>query len=124
MKLNKIMSIRRIFNEHLNEKLSVNLSYKIMKFMKASDNEDAFYSAEMQKLIEEFAEKDKDGKLIRQGNGVKIMPEKIKECQQTAEKLNETEIEKPNINFTIEELGELKLSVSEMYVLDEIIKGE
>lgn len=124
MKIIQLIKARRVFNSCANEKLSVALAYKLVKFIKASDAEDSFYNTEMQKIIEQYAEKDECGRVVTTQNGVKIIKEKLQECNSAIDNLSNYEVEAPNIMFTIGELSELKLSMSEMYILDEVIKEE
>ena len=88
MKLNKLIGIRNILVAHANDRVYAKVAYKMMKFIKASEDEDAFYNTKLKELIEE------------------------------------TDVECPNIHFHIEELSGLKLSMSEMYAIDEIIIEE
>lgn len=54
MKLNKLLQVRRVLSEHANEPIPTMLAYKILKFMKSSDTEGAFYDAKLQEIIEQY----------------------------------------------------------------------
>lgn len=41
MKLDKLIQLRKTISAHAHEAISAPLAYKMMKFLKASDNEDA-----------------------------------------------------------------------------------
>ncbi len=122
MKLNQLINIRKIFNEHSQEKLSVPLAYKMMKFIKATEEDNAFYDERIKAIIELYAVKDEKGKPVTEGGGIKIVESSIAQCNKEVMELSDHEVEAPKITFTLSELTELKLSASEMYALDEIIK--
>ena len=74
-------------------------------------------------LITTYAAKDSSGNPVVNDNGaVKIIQDKLKEAGVAMNELNNTEVDKPNIKFTLEELEELKLSIGDMYLLDEFIE--
>lgn len=124
MKLNKILQVRKVLSEHANEPIPTMLAYKILKFMKLSDTEGAFYDQKFKEIIDKYAKRDSNGKVQSAGEQIRIMPDKIKECQEAIIDLENTEIDAPKITFTIEELTPINFSVSELYLLDEIIIEE
>lgn len=122
MELNILLQARNIFMGHQNDKMSAMLAYKIMKFIKGSDNEEEFYRTKLNDIIQEYGEKNEDGKPAFDENGnVKIANGKIKECQEAIDVLEKTDVEKPAIEFRIEELAELRLSPKDIFVLDSFI---
>ncbi len=124
MKLNILLQARKALMQRAQEKISTALSYKMMKFMKASADEDAFYNTKFKEIITKYAEKDENGNPVEQNGGIKIIKDKIEDCQKEINAIGETEIEKPKITFTVWELEELKLSMAEVFALDEFIEGE
>lgn len=124
MKLNKLLQVRRVLSEHANEPIPTMLAYKILKFMKASDTEGAFYDAKLQEIIEKFGKKDENGNITYANGRVSVNSENIDECQKAIRELGETEIEAPTITFTVRELTPINFSVSELYSLDEFIIEE
>jgi hypothetical protein len=122
MELNEILEARKTLANHVNDKVCAALAYKIMKFLKSSDNEEEFYLTKMQEFINEYAEKDTDGNPVRaEGGSIKVSQEKIKECEKAIKDLGETNATEPAIKFNLSELAELKLSAKEMYALDGFI---
>lgn len=124
MKLDKLLQVRRVLSEHANEPIPTMLAYKILKFMKASDTEGAFYDTKMQEIIDKYGERDESGKVIHVNGRISIAKEHIEECQKAIDELGATDIEAPHITFTIHELTPINFSVSELYSLDEIIIEE
>lgn len=122
MKLDKLIQSRKTISSHMHESISVPLAYKMMKFLKASDNEGAFYMSQLNEIINKYRDTEPAGK--QQDNEVRIRKDKVKECSEEISDLVETEVEAPPIKFSLRELSELKLSVAEMYSLDEILTEE
>lgn len=121
MELNEILQARRTLAAHINDKVDATLAYKIMKFLKVSDNEEEFYLTRIQGLIKDYAEKDADGNPIVDGSNVKVAHDKTKECEKAMKELGKTNVSEPAIKFNLSELSELKLSVKEMFFLDNFI---
>lgn len=124
MKLNKLLQIRKVLSEHANEPIPTLLAYKILKFMKATDTEGAFYDQKLKEIIEKYGAKDEQGNAVYSDGKVSIANESIVECQQAMDELGNTEVEIPNITFSIQELTPIIFTVAELFSLDEIIVEE
>ena len=122
MKLDKLLQSRKTLSAHAQEAVFAPLAYKMMKFLKASDNEDAFYVSKLKEIVTKYMDTESEQN-PREG-GIRIRKDKIKECNDEVAALTSTEVEAPSIKFTLQELSELKLSVAEMYTLDEFIIEE
>ncbi len=122
MELTKLLQIRNVLLEHINDKVSASLAYRIMKYLKSTDQEEDFYLKRTQEIANEFGEKDADGKPVRNTDGgITIQHDKIEECKKLISELNKTNVDVPATKFALAELSELKLSVKEMYILDDLI---
>ena len=122
MELNELLQARKILANHVNDKVCATLAYKLMKFLKSSDNEEEFYLTKIRELIDKYGEKDSDGKPVYADNGnIKIKQSKVKECENEIENLGKTDVAEPTIKFNLLELSELKLSAKEMYALDNFV---
>lgn len=124
MKLINLISMRKIVKEHANEKVSPLLAYKMMKLIKASDNEDAFYYEKLNEIINKYSRRDDEGKVLRGGEGILLDQNHIEDCKNAVEELESTEVETPNVRFFIAELGELKLSINDIFVIESLITEE
>lgn len=122
MKLKNLLRAREIIFQHKDDKISSLLAYKFMKFMKASDSEEAFYKEKVKEAIEEFSLKEEDGKNKLVNGKIAIIPSKIDEFNKVINEIDEIDVEAPKIKFSINELEAIVLSVSEIYVLDEFIE--
>lgn len=124
MKLDKLLQVRKVLSSHANEPIPTMLAYKILKFMKASDTEGAFYEQKFKEIIEKYGKRDSDGKIESSDGHITIAPEYLEECKSAIEELDGTDVEVPDITFRIQELTPINFSVSELFSLDEIIEEE
>ena len=125
MKLKDIIKARSVLSTLYKEKISVKLAYKFMKFINTTQKDEDFLNEKMQGIIEEFGERDENNEFTKLENGgIRIRPDKQKECMDKTIELDETEVDNPNITFTLDELDELKLSIVDMDALNPFIKEE
>lgn len=117
-----LLHAREAFAPHYNDPISPKLSYKIMKFCKAAEAEDIFYREKLKELLNAFAEKDKTGNIILESDKPKMQEGKsLADFETRVQELNQTEVDKPTQTFTLDELGELKLSVVAMSNLEDFL---
>lgn len=124
MKLYELLEARTVINKNIDqtESISAPLAYKIMKLMKNTQNDCDFYQEKFNAILTEYGEKDDNGQLIQENNGIKIQDGKMEECTSKVNELNNTEIELPKIKFTLEELRPYNFSVIDMAKIDELIQ--
>ena len=124
MKLYELLEARTVINKNIDQtkSISADLAYKIMKLMKNTQNDCDFYQEKFNAILNEYGEKDDDGQLIQENNGIKIQDGKMEECTSKVNELNNTEIELPKIKFTLEELKPYNFSVIDMAKIDELIQ--
>lgn len=114
MKLIKLLEARNILMAKANESVPVALAYKVMKLIKASDEEFGFYNEKLRELLESCQERDENGNPKYTEQGVQIKKDCIEEFRAKINELDNTEVETPHIIFTIEELAPLTFSAREM----------
>jgi hypothetical protein len=123
MNILTLINTAQIFNQVVQTKISSKLAYKIMKLCKSIADEEEFYNHKRNEIINEYAVRDENGQIVVSDDGmVSIIKGKITEAEAALKELNEIEVDVPNIKFAIDELDELKLSVADMFVLDEFIE--
>ena len=124
MKLYELLEARTVINKNIDQTKSISapLAYKIMKLMKNTQNDCDFYQEKFNAILTEYGEKDDNGQLIQENNGIKIQDGKMEECTSKVNELNNTEIELPKIKFTLEELKPYNFSVIDMAKIDELIQ--
>jgi hypothetical protein len=124
MELNKILTARSVISKCAGEKLPPQIAYKFAKFLKATDTEEEFFNNKLKGILDQYAEKDTSGDFVKSdGNGVLIQPDKIEVCQTEISQLEKTEIE-ISFSFSLTDFEGLKLSITDIFNLDELIKGE
>ncbi len=123
--LAKLIMAHRVVEEHAKDKVSVKLGMKLYKFRVAVKPEEEFYEQEMAKIIAEYGQKDKDGnpKFDEKGN-VPIEEKRLEECKARIAELDGAEVDMPAIEFTVDELSELKLSMNDIAYLADFIREE
>jgi hypothetical protein len=103
------------------EKLSlpIKTSYKLTKLFSSIDQEIDFYTNKMKEIITAYSQKDENGAPIwsEDGTYIKVIPEKMAECQSEVLQLNALEIAPPDISFSIEDFGEVNLSPENLQVI-------
>lgn len=124
MQIIKLIQAKNVLAPVFQEKLSPKLSYKLMKFLNKINVEERFYGEKMREIIAQYCEKDNDGKYIQTDVGLQIKNGCIDECNQAISELDLTEVDVPDIAFTIDELSEIKLSVNDMMALSPFITEE
>ena len=122
MKIKQLVQITQVLEKFVNEKLSIKFSYKIMKFLKATEADMTFYKEKLTKIIEEYGERAEDGSIKMIDNNFKIKENEIENFNKAYFELEEIEIELPNIKFNLNELEEIKISPAELYILDNLIE--
>ena len=122
MKIKQLVQITQVLERFVNKKLSIKLSYKIMKFLKATEADITFYKEKLTKIIEEYGERAEDGSIKMIDNNFKIKENEIENFNKAYFELEEIEIELPNIKFNLNELEEIKISPAELYILDNLIE--
>lgn len=117
MKMSQIIGVKRVVDEMRQTKFASQTAYKLMKLSKAIDAENDFYIDKLKEIINEFGERDDDGNLVKDDDGVKICKTKFDECQRALAELNNIEVEKPSVSLTVEELEPALLSIADMDLL-------
>ena len=122
MKLKNLIQARNVLFQHKNDKVPSALAYKLMKFVKTSDSDEVFYNEKIQSVLEECALRDENGKMkVLENGNIVLQPAKADEFHKQLEEIQNLEVEKPNFEFTINELEPLSFSMTEIESLDEFI---
>lgn len=121
MTIIKLVKTKEVLVPFLQQKLSPKLSYKIMKFVSKIETEETFYNVRLKDIIDKYGAKDANGKLITTDTGIQIEESQQEECKNALAELDAVEVEAPDIKFSLDELGEIKLSAIDMYMLSDFI---
>ena len=121
MKLYQILNLPHAYETILEKNLPFSLAYKLNKLAEAVNKELEFYRNSMAKLIDEYAEKENGQPVLLENGDIKIIPEKITECQQRINELQNVEIT-IDVSFTPAELEPLEMSIKDLQNLMPFIK--
>lgn len=124
MKISKLISAKDALLPLSKERVSPRLAYKLMKFLRKIEVEEQFYNMKMKEIIDMYGEKDEDGRFVFVGEGIKIIKDKIDECNKKIADLSETDVDSPDIYFSIDELCEVKMSAKDMLAMSDFIKED
>lgn len=121
MKIKQLIEAKRVIMPLVQEKLSPRLSYKLMKFIKEIEVEEDFYNKKLNELVDKYGERDENDKLVYTDDGVKIREDKMSDCNAELQEIGDVDVDAPSITFTLDELDSVKLSVSDMFFLQDFI---
>ena len=128
MKMFEILELEGLLQKLTQKELTIRTLYKVDKLIKLVGKEKDFYQTQFQALVDTYAERDENGNYLYTDNSaeaVKIIPDKIAECQSKMNELVNIEItDVPDISFTFEELDSLTLSYAEARPLMNFIKEQ
>ena len=121
MKISQAVALAKFCDKISQQEISVLLAYKFAKISLALANDIDFYQKQYAKYLEKYALRDGDNFVFTEKGNIKIIPGLEKECKEKFQELESMEVEAPNYFFTIHELKELKISISDMLVLEPFI---
>ena len=106
--MDQIIAFRNAGDIFGDYKLPLKVAYKLNKLKKAVEVEGEFYSNKFQEIVDTYAKKDENGQVVFSDDGSQIMiqDDKIDECNQALDDLQELTVEIDNCNLTIDDFGE------------------
>lgn len=126
MKLIELYNAEKIYDKFSSRTdLPIKTTYKVLKFFEVVEKEANFYRDEIIKILNQYAERDDEGKIIATdgGQNIKIKEDCIAECEQKMQELANLEVDKPSVTFTLDELPD-GLTVQELSYLMPFIEEE
>ena len=126
MKLINVLNARSVITSKAQVKgVNFKTSFKFMKFLKATDEDEKFYNEKREELIKTFATKDENGKIVVENNQYKFTDENLAEINKQISELAATEVEIPEtLKFSSEELEKMEFTIEEVSAMYEIIEEE
>lgn len=123
MKMYELIELTSLYNSIKDIKLPLKTTYKFSRLMKRAEEEVNFYQEKFNEIIEEYGLKENgEYKLTPDKQSIVIIPGKESECMEKMKELKELEID-IDISFTIEELENLDLTVSQFNCLFPLINN-
>lgn len=107
----------------MNKKFNIQTQYKILKIKKAIEEELTLTQSLILEVCDEYWEKDENGEIQRnEDGGIKYKKGKMFDIQRKLNEIDNTEIQLPDIYFSLDELEKLELSLEELQVFMNFIK--
>lgn len=122
MKIVELLNAKNAFDLNCKFDGDMQLALKVVKFVKTVETEANFYQEKYSEILTKYAEKDDEGKILQTENGVKINKDKVNDFNKEIVKLDNVDVEKPNVEFTVEELNKCDLTGNGLYALYPFIK--
>ena len=106
--MDQIINFRNNGNFFGNSTLPLKGAYKLNKIRKAVEKEGEFYTEKFQEIVDTYSRKDENGNIVFSDDGDRILIEedKIDECNQKLEDLQNLEVQIENYDLKLEDLGE------------------
>lgn len=122
--MQQVIEFHTVYSIIKDQEMSVKLAYRLNQIEEICEKKSNFYEITMRDIITRYSEKDSDGNpvFLEDNKSVKIKSDSIAECTEKIQELAELEVEVPDISFTLEELGDIKLSLTEVKALMPFIK--
>lgn len=122
MKMTELIQLPSLISKLRNRNLPIRTAYKFTKLATIVENEAKFYQEHFTKIVQDYGQQDENGYVFSEdGSTIAIIPGKEEECKQKISELQSIEIETPGVTFTLEELENLDLTMSELQVLFPLI---
>ena len=117
------VKITAIKDKIKDKKFNLQTQYKILKLIKAIEEEDELMNQSVLKLANDFAERDNNGKVVKtEDGGIKIDENKKAELALALNEMNTTQLQLPDIYFNLEEFDRLDLTLEELDAFIPFIK--
>ena len=117
------VKITAIKDKIKDKRFNLQTQYKILKLIKAIEEEDEIMNQSVLKIANEYAEKDEVGQIIQsEDGGIKIDQNKKNELALALNELNTAELQLPDIYFNLEEFEGLDLTLEELDAFITFIK--
>lgn len=126
LKISQVMEFHAVYSTLKEQEMPIKLAYRLNQIEEICEKKVVFYETKMRDIITRYSEKDNDGKpvFLEDNKSIKISPEHVQECTEKIQELAELDVDLPDIKFTLDQLDELKLSISEVKALMPFINEE
>ena len=125
MTIFQLISVSETLQTIVDQKLPFSLAYKFAKLAKLVDENREFYGQSINKLINEYGEKDENGELKQVEGGFTIKPDLIGEFNEEVNKLQSIEVTDEYPTFTFSDFEDkIELTPRDLILLEPFIKTE
>ena len=123
MKIYEALDYQRLYHRLKNQSMNIKLAYKLNKLNSKILTEAAFYEESLQKILNEYAQKDENGNLIQNQDqtGILIKPDYLEVCHKEINELQSINFDISDILFTLDELEALQITPAELSCIESLI---
>lgn len=122
-KSQNVDALSGLINEIKGKTFDINTQYKFLKISKVLQEEISIITEQKEFLLQSYADKDANGKLIFSSDGgIKIKEDCLLACADKISEINNRQITLPDIYFSLDELEPLGLTLGELELLEPFIK--
>ena len=122
MKIIDLINAKNAFDLNCKYDGDMQLALKVIKFIKAVETETDFYDKKYSEIVSKYAVKDKDGNIEQNERGLLIGKDFISDFTKEIDSLNTVDVDKPDFEFTVDDLNKCDLTGNGLYALYPFIK--
>lgn len=123
MKLIEVLNARKVIASKAQVKVNFGTSYKFMKFIEATNEDEKFYNEKRAELIKTYATKDDKGEFVIKDDKYQFTDENFAEINKQLNELGATEVEvSDKMKFTEQELDKMEFTIEEVSLIYPLIK--
>ena len=112
--MEQVFKILDIYKKVKGLKVPAKVAYKFNKLCSSLEGDAAFYNEELNKIVQQYGEKEEDGSFKQTPDGgIQVKEGQIESAQKDINNLWALEVDVPDITFTVDELDGLELSIEE-----------
>ena len=123
--MEQVFKVLDIYRRVKGLKVQAKIAYKFNKLCSSLEKDADFYNEELNKIVQQYGEKEEDGSFKRTPDGgVQVKEGQIESAQKDINNLLALEVDVPDIDFTVDELDGLELSIEEFNSMLPFIKED
>ena len=126
IKMYQVFKVLEIYKRVKEAKAPARVAYKFNKLCIELEKDANFYTEELKKIVEQYADRDGSGTIMKtaEGDVIQLKPEYVKTAQNEIDALWTLDIDAPDIEFSIDELDGLELSIEDFNSMLPFIKED
>ena len=124
LKMLQVLNLTPVFSGLKDKKLPIKTLYKLSKLMEAVEKEKQFYTEALNKVIQEYSEKDDQGNpvITEQNDGIILRQDCLDIAQEKFKELWDIDCNLPDITFSLDELESADVTLEIFNLLMPFIK--
>lgn len=124
--MSQLIHFNVFYKEVKATKIPVKTAYKLNKLINTINEHVVFYQEQIRNLLQDYAEKDDKGEYIYTNDniGIKIKKESQQEFVEKVNELLTLDVELPDITFSIEEFGNIELTMESFNIITPFLTEE